>query len=800
MDFKRFDHQNLFEEMVCNKMSLFCGAGFSILAKDKDGKELPLGESLLKELQDFFPRCKKQNDLSKAAQVINASPDKEDFMSFLTQRFTVYDYDSRYNNLTSLGFHRVFTTNIDDLLYKVFSTENACNTESKYINTTNNRGQTYKEGAINYYALHGCVRHQSPKYIFSKRDIASAYTSVIRTERWDTFKTAIQNDAILFWGWNFDDSDVLGAIPDDISHHIWAILYDPADGVVEYVQSMGFHIIISETSDMLDYLMKFISSHKNNSQNTKAIIQKSMIRYCIPQKGDVPSTPFEKFFSEYSPEWSFIYSGEVPKTHWLSEVENYIASGKNVLVYSMRGCGKTTLMMQLLHFYSTEKPKHFLDEPTIEEASIYLKELGQTKALLFVDNCFRDTDALILLMNSLNVQVIGFDRDYSFERQNYKLNPDKYISCDITFVNDTDVAGIIEKIPEHYKEHLRKKRIRMPDFGIPIVVLLSDILQSHCFGFARKLADEDDVVAEVLTLVCYVNSCGVPASYDMIYSYLNDGNRNWQDVYAIIEGLGGLIHDATHDARFESKIDLLQDYYGGYSHSFSESIIKSASWKWDLFAIVLLNFVERVPIYKICMFDKFRKYGYDAEYAYKAFWNKDDNNDNGYGECFYSTCLKNDDSEYIYQQAAMYFAKIKDFKKAFDWIDKAYNLLRYDRYSIRFTHALIRFDANLNSNNSLIELQQSLDMMEETCKMDMRSHIRIEPFARYVITFSKKHPKEAKTYLINALAYIEKLLGDEDTKNKISKSTIRKLENHHNNITVQLSYNSSTQTAPLKPP
>ena len=45
---------------------------------------------------------------------------KEELRSYLENRFKVIDYDDRYNYLDSFNLKTVFTTNIDDLLYKIF--------------------------------------------------------------------------------------------------------------------------------------------------------------------------------------------------------------------------------------------------------------------------------------------------------------------------------------------------------------------------------------------------------------------------------------------------------------------------------------------------------------------------------------------------------------------------------------------------------------------------------------------------------------------------------------------------------
>lgn len=52
--FERFDSPNLFLDALKNGISLFCGAGFSILACDSNRNNLPVGNDLLNELKKKF--------------------------------------------------------------------------------------------------------------------------------------------------------------------------------------------------------------------------------------------------------------------------------------------------------------------------------------------------------------------------------------------------------------------------------------------------------------------------------------------------------------------------------------------------------------------------------------------------------------------------------------------------------------------------------------------------------------------------------------------------------------------------
>ena len=127
-------------------------------------------------------------------------------------------------------------------------------------------------------------------------------------------------------------------------------------------------------------------------------------------------------------------------------------------------------------------------------------------------------------------------------------------------------------------------------------------------------------------------------------------------------------------------IDSIQNYYQCRSRYFAEKIISSIPKDNKNFKKVLYKFTENVPQYKICQYDKFRRSAYDAAIIGKAF------TDINEGENFYRLCAEKDDSEYIYQQAALYFANKKKYKTSFEWIDKARSGACYNRFSIDSTY------------------------------------------------------------------------------------------------------------------
>lgn len=164
--------------------------------------------------------------------------EKDEFKKFLTNRFTVGEYDKLYENITRINVENIFSTNIDDLIFKVWENDNK---SQHYINNTLNLGESNDNLAINYFPVHGCGLNPDIEYIFSNIKIASAYTS--QNGSWESLKLTVSSAPILFWGWSFNDSDIIeanysnrGKMVEDNTRK-WIVLYNPEEFEIEFYKS-----------------------------------------------------------------------------------------------------------------------------------------------------------------------------------------------------------------------------------------------------------------------------------------------------------------------------------------------------------------------------------------------------------------------------------------------------------------------------------------------------------------------------------------------------------------------------------
>ena len=784
LDFSHSGYENSFKSQLARGINLFCGAGFSVESRDQSNAPLPLGVGLLDEMRGRFPAIRSYKSLPRACTKL-LQTNKEDFHAFLHDRFIVGSYDKRYRVLRELPIHNIYTTNIDDLIIKVYEEGDG----TPYLLDRTIYGAEYRLGAseaVAYHPLHGCVRHDKEDYVFGATEIASAYSARGRGNSWSQLAADASGKPLLFWGWNFEDSGPLEAMYGgdrtvDGNLNRWALLYSPDEEEIDYLTSLGFNIIVGDTESMLSYLNDFVEAKRGGVLAASDVDETDddFSSYCAPANdADLPSFPLRDFYVNYAPRWSHIYSGEVPRTTCFRQVSDAMASGSHVLVIGLRGCGKTTIMMQLLAYYESDVPKHYLIAPTVGEVSSYLGKLGKRRSVLFIDDCFRDTEAIIKVLKQRNVQAVCFDRDYAYEGQVHKMSGYHFKTVDATVVTQEDAQLIVNSIPADLKRDGIGTRYHGKD--PTILNLLASNLRSVNFNFLRSFQEKDPEIAKLFLMIAYVHACGTPCSFEMVYSFLQYKGRSWNDVMKDIDRMGALVEELSEDGYpdYDLKWEL-QDYYQCRSRFFAEKVLDSIptavggrNMTAALFADVLFDFAEYVMPHQICMYDKFKRMAYDADFVVKAMPDTEE------GRQYYELCIDRDESEYVYQQAALYFSRMGDYREAFNWIDKARNRSRYFRnynhFIIDATHAQISFEANIDTDR--VQAERALDMLGECCENDRRKYTHYIKYAESCIRLRNAYRDEDYTdRLLQAILYVDR--GMDEKSRSLGKRSKEKLAN-----------------------
>lgn len=188
---------------------LFTGAGFNIGALRSDGKPIPMGKDLKRNiLLDILGYEEGSDDYT---ELINESltdvcdlceqNNKARLEDYMTEVFSNCQPASYHRTIASYRWQKIYTTNIDDLLENTYP-------PGKLIVQNMERTKTVpKHNKMEYIKLHGCVRNQSQSYVFSKKSYVDSMLQS-RDYRFNQFGQDIQYCNFIFIGTNYDEIDL----------------------------------------------------------------------------------------------------------------------------------------------------------------------------------------------------------------------------------------------------------------------------------------------------------------------------------------------------------------------------------------------------------------------------------------------------------------------------------------------------------------------------------------------------------------------------------------------------------------
>jgi|WetSurMetagenome_2_1015567.scaffolds.fasta_scaffold00675_13 hypothetical protein len=748
-----FEGQNLFEEALRNGINLFLGAGFSILAKDKRGTNLPLGSQLSEELKSKF-NISGQFTLGQVSSIIEKTKRKE-FYDYLIGRFTISDFPENYYCINNLNIKGIYTTNIDNLVHKIFEKSTV-----KYLNDVAiNGSKNHEISCVDYSALHGSVLYPDRPFIFDVASISNTYSNSPRA--WNYLSSAIERLPTLFWGYSLSDSSVIQALTsrntiDIAQKDKWIILRKEDKSSGEYYKTLGFKIIISDTLDFLQYLNTLCGSIpakviKSDFKDLDYLLKKNL----IPKNAiGLQVRPIKDFFLGSPPIWSDIYSKQLYQTSYFSIIKDKLFSKKkNILVLGTPVSGKTTLLMQLAAFSEFNGIKLIFNNVELTKAQFLARILEKRNALIFIDNLSDSIEAFNFLTEFNNIKVIGFERSHNYEIISHLIDGTDLEVFNITELSDKDIQSIYDNLPSDIRQGVLKRETSEDYEKDSIFEFISrnvkfPKIKLRYKNVLKELKEKDANLAEFLVLSSYVHYTRVPLSFEMAYSYFSDRVESFEDIYELRDQLGDLLKDYSG----EMVMDEDQDYYYPRSVYTAETILDITDS--NLLKTVINNVLYNIPNIQINHYDVYRRRAYDKNIISKAFldWHE--------GKEFYEQVFDSDfKNPYILQQGALYLMQKRKFTEAFYWIDKAITMTNNKYFSIRNSHAIILFEANINSKEESREIRSQLDksmgILDRCYSDDKRRTFHAIRYGEQAIQYNDRYFDAISfNYLNNALKWL----------------------------------------------
>jgi tetratricopeptide (TPR) repeat protein len=741
-------NENLFKHSLAEGINLFIGAGFSVeafsLAETNKEKALPVGDGLRQELLVKFDRKRPSTlNLAQLCQILGSGTTKNDLIAYFKQRFTVTRFEKEYYNLERVNIKAIFTTNIDDLVFKVFSESTSC-----YVNDIVLRGPAISgSNAIDYIALHGCVKHGDDEFAFSPIEISSSFER--DKDKWFGYVGRIQTTPTLYWGYRVEDAGVLQALAKETTSgrskaDAWIVLRDSDEEAIEYYTSLGFQIIVGDTLELLKYFGQLRVQKQPGA--SKSLLLKNFVEYQIPSVDKVPVRSLSEFYLGAEPIWYDIYSGKIHETSHFTSARNELLGGRHVIVLGGPVTGKTTLLKQLATRLTGIGIPLYIDEISLEKAQLLRRDIeaeGQ-KVILYIDNAADAVEAIQAIQDCASISIVAAERDYVFDSVSHRFS--KFKILDISGLSDIDTQSVQNHIPKDIKRrpYLKDQNELDADtsptlFDVITATITADSLADRFIDAIRQLKQSNPAEHDLLLMGCYLYASRVPISVDVAASFSRRYALPPQEILRILDSMPSLL------SRYEGALaESDQAYFVPRSRNVAEVVIRRVN-AFELKAMLEIFHSEVSPT-KIPRYDIFRRNAYDAKIIGRAFPNWEE------GLKFYDNAFLRDRTHSLKQQGALYLAQKKNYLLAFSWIDEAMQMTGGNNPTVRNSYAVILFNANYDKPESadvVASLDKSMQTLQKCHRDDYRKVYHAKIFAEQALKYAKKLPfsSNQKDYL-----------------------------------------------------
>lgn len=781
----RFDKEPLFKELVRKHgFNVYLGAGFSVYAINDDGESLPLGNRINDKLIKLFQLDKTRGfNLSKTCQKIKK--DSEGLLEkILKDTYRVCDFDNIYLELTKMPIKNIVTTNIDDLVERIYGSK-----ESKIrISDSKIYGTLEKENMVNLFKLHGSVTYPlGEKMSFTEKELTDLFIRDKGLFESVTYKLAAC--PTIFWGTSLQDSNTLELISNSAvfaknNMPKWIVVYPDEENrnLIEDFEELGFYIIEADTKDLIIHLSK--QSFTRHDDDDVYIYKKYRETFpgnfiCNELKRSGVRRPVVDFFSGAEPQISDIMSANVTKTSYYTEVLEQVLTNNITLITGIPGCGKSTLLMQLAFSNDISGHKFWFSNIIQQEAENLIQLVEEDRnVIVFVDNLYNSIDALQILNKVSNIKLVVVERALNFEHVKRYLPVSSNNIIDISNLNSMDIQNICKSMNRSSADaiSLMKNNKNISLLEIVFFVSVNARIQDRIKLYIEDLQSfsENDLrvnLLELFALVNYTSYCGVPISMDMLYFYYSEEIDTYEDILYALDKMNKIIVESEDTNEF----DITQNYLVMRSKLFAEKSLNLLPR--EMMAEVLVKFLDNVSIHVIYRYDIFKRRAYDADITTRAF-------DLEQGKNFYEKLLERNNSPYVKQQYALFLQRKKKLDLAWEQIDQAYTDCKKKIFSIANTHAIIMFEKNMEikwkDDEELVLLKRiienSFSTLEFCITQDIRANYHVITYARHAINYYDKFKTDDYTgnYITNALSQVNSVLQSGEY---IYRGTFRELKN-----------------------
>lgn len=497
--FSKDDEKYLKRVISNNQALLFLGSGFSRDAKNKLDEYFPTGLELGRKIWKFLGHNESYDNtpLPEMFQAfLNAGIRKETKMEFLNNNLLSGSIPDEYNNLVLPYWYKVYTVNIDDILFKLFQKKNKVIKELVFPKDEfSERDQSLIKTQVVY--LHGKLPCMPDEVIFSTQQYAKS--QLVNQPLYSQFVYDYAVLPTIFIGTDLNEplfERYIEAREGRFGSRELrpkSFLITPSLSPIKIDNLKSYYNVHHVTGTTKDFLL-WLGSIKSELPEREEILRrnnpnvlkiwdfanipgmkiksldefaKSFIR--VP-KDNTKIIQRSGFLLGTSPRWNDIVCElDIPRT-LTKEIYNVIeetlekksASEKmtviNIVGYA--GAGKSTILKRLGFTLSQNGHTVFLTYsdyiPKVEEITNVLSLINDRVILLF-DNAKNVLSQLTQLLQGINeyvsvqpIIVLAIRSNY-VDKLNYYLDPEvvNILNFNIPNLDDTEITNLIGKLDQN---------------------------------------------------------------------------------------------------------------------------------------------------------------------------------------------------------------------------------------------------------------------------------------------------------------------------------------------------------------
>lgn len=494
----------------------------------------------------------------------------------LRDHFLIKEYDPWYSHLTRYFWHRIYTTNIDDLLEKVF-----VSSLNYRLHTINGINQDYLDRdellhEVQYVKLNGSITAGSLELVtFGNRQYATR--SNLHEPWYDHFVRDYAQMTTVILGSRLDEPLFYQAIQSrqsrrgsDIEKRLKSFFVSPnvSPAIVDDFREFNVTPVKATGKEFFEWLavavgdvpprdqilvqnrpdlISAVSPHTAfSSRDEHDQFERFLMCFILVKPGEVPKDYRSFYLLGSQPTWNDMYAN-LDASRDLSEkiktsLGDYADSGNSIgplLIAGHRGSGKTTILLRaaleahstghLCYVWDVSKP---LD---VDSIIIALKYLNRKLVLFFddVDNITFEIKELVersaalahppkivTTLRSNSIHIITSDRAVKCETMEVGALSDREITSVIHVLRRENRLGRVTGQTDSAIADLFRRRAKKQLLVAMKEVTASDsfdnIVRNEFYDFA------DRELQAVYCAVCIVSSYGMGVTKNQILSISND--------------------------------------------------------------------------------------------------------------------------------------------------------------------------------------------------------------------------------------------------------------------------------------